>query len=339
MIDVSEKSKKNEIFDAYQSLLKKIQETKKESHQEVQVKQHNENIVVKAAKFDTEQIVVTLSQAKLMITQNLSLLEKKLIEEYNRLNELQEAIKFESKNLEELHQIKKNADSLAALLCAQKEHKVSFETELEERKKAFELESDTKRAEWKLEKERHDQAKLEYETTNKKDRIRNEEEYAYKTTLERKKDHDAYEIRKQGLERDLIERKEIFEKSCSARQAILDASENELVLLRSRVAMFPKELNDAVDTAKEAISKSLEQEHRYTTNLKSMEVEGERKLQQQTINSLQAKIKEQDALMKELSTRTEDASKQVQSIAIKALEGAAGMVRNEREDNKTITRQ
>lgn len=338
MIEISEKSKKNEIFDAYNSLLKKIQNTKEESHQEVKVKHQNEEVVVRAAKFDTEQIVTTLGQAKVMITQNLGLLEKKLTEEYDRLNELQQAIKVESKHLEELHQIKKNADSLAALLLAQKERKASFDVEMEELRKTLEHEIELKRTEWRLEKERYDQLKVEYEVANKKERVRDEDEYRYKIAVERKKDQDVYENKKALLERDLAEKKELFEKNCGTRQAVLEMAEDELKSQRNRVAGFPKELENAVSLTEKSVTESLEREYRYSMNLKSAEIEGEKRLQQQTIVSLQAKIKEQDILIRELSARAETASQQVQSIALKALEGATGIVKNDREENKLAPR-
>jgi hypothetical protein len=338
MIDISEKSKKNEILDAYYDLLKRVQNTKEVSHQESQLKLHDEEVVVKAAQFDEEQIVTTLGQMKVMVAQSLGMLEKKLTEEYSRLSELQDAIKIESKNLEEFHQIKKNADSLTALVLAQKERKALFEAEMDERKVAFEQELAAKRLEWNLEKERHAQAKTEYEASVKKERVRDEEEHRYKITLERKKDHDAYEARKNVLERDLREQKESFEKECSAREALVAAAEEEMTTLRTRVSSFPQELEEAVLSAESRIREVLEREHRYSTDLKMAEVEGEKRLQQQTISSLQARIKEQETLIKDLSHKAETAGLQVQSIALKALEGATA-VRAEREENKAMPRQ
>ena len=333
-MEISDKSKKNEILDAYHDLLKKVQNTKEVSHQEVQSKRQAEEVVVKAAQFDAEQIVTTLGQVKIMVSQSLGLLEKKLTEEYDPLSELQSAIKIESKNLEELHQIKKNADSLAALLLAQKERQKEFEQGMEERKEALNQEIEGKRIEWKLEKERHDQVKAEHDSQLKKERVRDEEEYRYKITLERKKDNDSYESRKSTLERDLLEKKESFEKECSLRQTALTESESEVIALRQRVASFPKELEDALALKENMIQESLEREYRYTTNLKTAEIEGERKLQQQTINSLQAKIKEQETLIRDLSHKTEAAGLQVQSIALKALEGATNLTRSERDEHK-----
>ena len=48
-----------------------------------------------------------------------------------------------------------------------------------------------------------------------------------------------------------------------------------------------------------------------------------RKLSQQTISALEAKIKEQEELIRQLARKTDESSLQVQNIAIKALEGAS----------------
>jgi hypothetical protein len=53
------------------------------------------------------------------------------------------------------------------------------------------------------------------------------------------------------------------------------------------------------------------------------ETEGERKLNQQTVASLQAKIKEQEEQIHQLTRRADDAGTQVQNIAVRAIEGAA----------------
>jgi hypothetical protein len=105
--DISEKSKKNEILDAYYELLNKVGESKTVSHQEAKQRKDDEEIVVKAASFDVEHIISHLAQVRLEIIQNLGLLEKKLTEEYGRLSGLQGAIRVETSHLEEVHQIKK----------------------------------------------------------------------------------------------------------------------------------------------------------------------------------------------------------------------------------------
>ncbi len=54
-------------------------------------------------------------------------------------------------------------------------------------------------------------------------------------------------------------------------------------------------------------------------------MQGENKLSQQAITSLQAKIKEQDSLVASLNEKANTAGAQVQAIALKALDSASSL--------------
>jgi len=54
-------------------------------------------------------------------------------------------------------------------------------------------------------------------------------------------------------------------------------------------------------------------------------MQGEIKLLQQTISSLQSKIKEQDTLIASLNEKANTAGSQVQTIALKALDSATSL--------------
>jgi predicted DsbA family dithiol-disulfide isomerase len=57
--------------------------------------------------------------------------------------------------------------------------------------------------------------------------------------------------------------------------------------------------------------------------MRAKETEGERRLSQQVIASLEARIKEQEEQIRQLTQRANEAGLQVQSIAVKAIEGAS----------------
>ncbi len=63
-----------------------------------------------------------------------------------QLTTSQQAIEIQSKELEDLHEIKLNADSLAALLYSQKEKTTSFYKDMRERSLAFDQNMTQKRA-------------------------------------------------------------------------------------------------------------------------------------------------------------------------------------------------
>lgn len=323
--DISEKSKKNEILAAYQELLGQISSCKQESHQEEKKKQQEQEIVASATAITPERIVKNLADVKVCITQALDSLEQRLEEEYRKLSDLQTAIKFEAANLEELHEIKLNANSLAALLLAQKEYKARFEAEMVESKLKFESEMSEARIVWEKDQERIQQEQKELKESIKKARTREQEEYEYALQLDRKKDNDTYETKKQVLEKELIEKKESTYKEFSERESIIKAQEEDYKQLRVAAERFPKDLEKAIQEAEKRTKENIELSHKYQMDLFTKEIEGERKLNQQIISSLQNKIKEQEIFIKQLTQKTDEAGNQVQTIALKALESSSSM--------------
>lgn len=323
--DISAKSKKNEILDAYHALLSKIKDTKPENVtvQEEKKKKQEEEIVTKASAMTLDRIINNLAGTKVLIGQTLDNLEQKLIEEHRKFNELQAATKMASVNLEELYDIKQDADSLSALLLAQKEQREQFELEMSTFKKVFEQEKKEARETWAKEQERRTQEQQEKDATASRERLREDEEYQYTVQLERKKDHDTYQAKKQTLERELTEKRDAVLKDLEERTVVIKAQEEEFNKLKIQVQSFPLELEAAIKNTENNISATLEKQHQHYMELATKEIDGERKLSQQTIVSLQSKIKEQEALIKQLSQKADEASVQVQSIAIKALEGTS----------------
>ena len=206
--EISEKSKKNEILAAYQELLSQVGQQKQESHQEEKKKQQEKEIVTAASAMTPDLIVKNIAEVKISVAQALDDIEQHLSDEYRRLSDLQMAIKLETANLEELHEIKINADSLEALLLAQKEYKTRFEGEMTQRKIESEREMADAKEVWEKEQERIQLEQKEFKESLKKTRSRDEEEYEYALQLERKKNNDAYEAKKQTLEKDLVEQTE-----------------------------------------------------------------------------------------------------------------------------------
>lgn len=323
--EISEKSKKNEIFEAYQTLLGKIKEGKQESHQEEKKKKQEGELVAKASDLTPDRIVSNIANVKISIGQSLDALEQRLYDEYRKLHDLQQAISIETENLEELHEIKKDVDSLNAILLAQKEYKEKFEQEMQAKKKTFEVELAEVRMGWAKEQEVVEQEKRERELKAKRDRVREEEEYRYSVQLERKKEQDLYEENRNSLEKELVAKKEIFYKELSEREAIIKTHEEEYKMLKVRVDQFPLELEKAIKETEKTTRESIERNYKYQIDLTSKEVDGERKLTQQMITSLQTKIKEQETFIRQLTQKADDAGTQVQSIALKAIEGASNL--------------
>ena len=320
---ISEKSKKSEILEAYQELLKKIEETTPISSQEKKVEKEKQEILFNSLKLNDEKIIKNIVHLKLTMGQNLDQLEQVFSEEYRKLSDLQKAIEIETKSIEELYEIKKNARTLEALLLAQKERKDQFDLKMEKMEEELTQEIEVKKQLWKKEEEGFETEKKEQALQLKKERMREEEDYNYALQLKRKKDNNLYEEKKQALEKELLEKKLALETEFSKREKIISAQEEEFKNLKKEVELFPQKIEDSVKQTENSITEKLEREFSYKTELKTQEYAGEKKLNLQTISSLKEKIKEQEEIINQLTQKANTAGNQVQTIAIKAIEGAS----------------
>lgn len=320
---LTEKSTKTEIMDAYNDLLGKMKEQKAMDGKAVKKEVEEKETVKKASQHSVEGIVKNLAELKLEIIKSMDGLDERLITEYKKLTELQQAVEIETKAIEEIYSIKAEAESLTTLLVAQKEKKVTFDAEIEQKKTNFENDMTEKRLLWKKEQEEFEFAKKERDTQTKKEKQREEDDYLYNLQLKQKKETDAYEEKKATLEKALTEKKAALEKEFAEREASLSSREDEFEELKAKVESFPKELEKAIKDTEKTVAERLSFTYKHGAELASKEIEGERKLYQQKVAALEAKIKEQEDLVKQLTQKANEAGLQVQNIAIKAIEGAS----------------
>ncbi len=325
------KNTKNEILAAYDELQQKMSDKKTDEPKKVQELQRQETLVKKAESLSNETIIKGLAGLKVEITSSLDKLGEKFVEEYRKFEELQQAIQTEKKNLEELYQLSASTDSLSVMLLAQKEKKEQFEqematrkAELEEKirieKERFDAEISEKKIQWKKELDTLLEKQKEDNEITAKTRKREEEDYNYTLQINRKKESDLYEEKKQKLEKELTDKKAAFEKAVADREANLKLAETELAELRAKSAAFPKELEKAVDVAVKAATEKTETLFRFEKELSEKEVGGELKLKDQIIQTLNAKIKDLEISLKDLSQKTVTAETSLKDIAIKAIE-------------------
>jgi hypothetical protein len=320
---ISDKNTKTEILEAYNDMLEKMKEQKAADTKVIKKEVEEKEIVKKASQHSVEGIVKNMADLKLEIIKSMDSLGERLITEFKKLTELQQAIEVETKTIEDIYNIKVEAESLTALIAAQRDKRIAFEAEMEQKKADFDNDMTQKKLLWKKEQDDFEFAKKERETQSKKERQREEEDYLYNLQLKRKKEADVYEENAANLEKELTEKKAAFEKEFIERESSLSAREKELAELKARVDLFPKELEKAIKDAEKSVTERLNFTHSHEAELASKEIEGDRKLYQQKIAALESKIGEQDDLIKQLTQKANEAGLQVQSIAIKAIEGAS----------------
>ena len=345
---ISIKNTKNQIMDAYNELLKKLQTQKAEEPKKMRQQQQKLELTEQAKKLSNEGIVKGIADLKVAVSDELDKLAGKFTTEYKKFEELQKAIDIEKQNLEDLYQLSANTDSLAVMLLAQTEKREQFEQEMAQRKQELtdkinaekekhEAEMAEKRAIWKKEQADHQLMTKEEAANKEKERQREEEEYLYNLKITRKKETDLYEEKKQKQEKEIAEKKIAFEKEFAERKTAIEEAEAELVELRKKSQTFPTEMEKAVNEAIKSTTEKLETAHKFEIQLREKEVEGELKLKDQTISALNVKIKEMEANIKEMSQKTTKAETSVKDIAMKAIESSSAkpFVFERRNEEKT----
>ena len=329
----NEKNTKTEILKAYDELMLKVTQQKKEEPRQLQEETKKQEIVRSAGSMSYESIVKGFASLKLELASTLEKLEEKLSSEFKHFEELQHAVTIEKENIHNLYQITANADSLAALLMAQKVKREEFESDLSSKRTSFEqqLENDKlqldaemqqKREQWKKEKALAELQVKEDADALKKKRERDEEEYSYNLQLLRKKDSDSYQERKLKLDKELADKKTAFDADISARETKVQEAETELKMLREKSETFPIEIDKAVKQAERVLAEKMQTQYKFETELATRQNEGEIKLFEQTIQTLQSKIKDLDVIIRELTTKANTAEASVKDIAIKAIESS-----------------
>ncbi len=308
--EVSSKNTKKEILDAYEKLKQQLQENKEIPGSEPK-ETPKENVVEGSSRLQPDKIMKDISNLKISLSQSLDKVEEALIEEHKKLSGVSEAIKLEKENLQNIYQIKAEADSLAALITTHKEKKQELEQEVKEKRDA-----------WEKEKQQFEQELKEERERIRKEREREEDEYVYNRNQKRKKEEDAYNEKVEKQEKELKEKLEAFEKEMQEREADIKAREEELKDLRQRAEQFPVQLEEAVQQKEKEITERLTSDFKHEKNLSEKEYQGELKLKDQTIKSLQDKIRDQDNLMNQLYKKVENADKNVKDIVLKAIEGS-----------------
>jgi uncharacterized coiled-coil protein SlyX len=107
------------------------------------------------------------------------------------------------------------------------------------------------------------------------------------------------------------------------REKHIAEQEKEFAELKTQVERFPEELETVVKKAQEEGSEMARRQTKVKADLRVKEIEGERRIYELKIQSLEDTIKKQQQQMNSLSAQLDVAVKQVQDLAMKAIEGAS----------------
>lgn len=331
--DISIKNTKEQILLAYNQVVGKLTDKQLESPQEKKKKDEDIALVVKAVKNTPESILNELGDLKYRTIKQVDVLSEQLIAEFSKLSDIREAVVLEQKHLEDLYQIKDTANTLAALIKTNEIEKENFDQLMQQQKAALDQEISLKQTEWQSKQEQLEKGYNERKELLEKNRKREEEEYKYNLELLRRKETDEYNNKK------VIQEKELAEMTAdiSKREADLISKESLFTDLEAKVVAFPNELIKSIVQAENKLKAELEQKFKYTSELREKENEANCKLYEQKVSYLESRITEQDQIVKELTQKAHDATKQVEAIACRALDTSTQRIIYNTTDDKNRT--
>jgi chromosome segregation ATPase len=321
--EVSMSNTKKEILASYDELVAKFRhqrEQKLDAQERIREKDVEKAVAV-AEGVSAHQVAKEIGELKAKIGGLLGEVSDRLEDEVRKFESLRKAIEEKEAQLQEIYGIEREAGTLAALVEAQKAKREEYEAQFEVRKTHLEEEIRRTKEEWEKEKQQHANEIAERNVEEKRTRQRDKEEFEYEFERQKRQARDQFEEERHKLDREIESRRE----ELTRREQELAAREGELRELRARVEGFPEELNQAVARAVEEKTTRLQAEGKVQQELLWKEFEGERKVLETRIESLEKTIKEQAQLVGRLSSSQDKAYQQVQDIAVKAVEGASNV--------------
>ena len=322
---LSDKNTKQEMLDAYQTLVKQLEEKRAaELNPEKKIEERKTEAAVKVAEtLAPEGVGQGIGNLKGEIGKMLADISDKLEEEVRKYRAIQTAIEARERELQELYGIEKAAATLAALIESQNQKRRDFEAEMAREKEELTGNMETTRAEWDKERKVHELEIKERDTAERKAREREKEEFFYAFNREQQTAKDKLNDEKARLEKELQQKKETAEKELTQREKALAEKEAELADLRAKVLAAPKQLEAAVDKAVKEVGEKLKLESKNREELLKKEYDGDRNVLTTQIQSLEKVTKEQAERINKLSQQLEAAYQKVQAIAEKAIEGSS----------------
>jgi hypothetical protein len=253
----------------------------------------------------------------------VSELSAKLTAEASRLAELRREVDTQAKQLAELHEIKLADDTLEKVIQEYQTKSEVFQKELADKQEAFEAEMAQKNQAWSAEKEEHARAVAERNELRKKTQKRGAEEYDYDLAQRRKAEADAHEQQRKAKERELEESVQAKNAAWAEREKQVAGQESLQAELKAKFEELPQKLEAAIKRAKGEGVGIASAQSKVKADLLAKEIEGERRVFELKVKSLEATIKERAHQIDTLSAQLTAALKQGQDLAVKAIEGAS----------------
>ncbi len=243
----------------------------------------------------------------------------------SKLAEIKQTVEEEAQQLKQLHKLEVQEDSLDNLIQAYEDNSKTYQEEYNQLLETLSQQIQEERDSWRKEQ---DERKLVIKERNEnlsKTRQRETTDSRYDLELQRQIGMDDYEQQQKGLYKQLEEFESEAEKNWSEREKVISEREKQFEDHKIKVEFFPKEKEAAVKKATEEGKGIAYYQAKVKSDLLAKEVDGQKRFYEQRLQSLEQTISNQEMRILNLSNQLESALKQVQDLAVKAIEGSANV--------------
>ncbi len=368
MASINSKSTKAQILEAYKQLekekadiQKKLQETQKQDSQATTKNQKQTTVIPTSGPSaantpkpinpssntstqvmnsmstttSINQVIQSLEGLQVGFGSAVSQLSEQLITEATSLNKLQTNIEQELTQLQDLHDLDTvEDDTLDTLLTTYQDSAKNFTNEYLQQEETLQQQLGDFSKEWLKEQENH-QREIKIRNDNyAKEKQREEEEYSYSLELARQIDRENSDQELNQLYKVLDQTRQEQEKVWSEREKAISDQEKEYAEAKRKVEEFEEKLKAEVKKATDSGKGIGSYQAKVKNDLRNKEIEGETQNSNLRVQALEATIANNQARINSLSQQLDSTLKQVQDLAVKAIEGASN--RNSFEAMKAV---
>ena len=332
----NDKNTKVEILQAYEELAKEKAALKSEIDQlqkgNLSVTQQKPIFEPKIAMNQSSTVqqkmnytIENLAKIQLGFGSAASELSEQLSNQAFKLAEIREAIDKEVQELKQLHNLEISEDILDTLVKSYEDNAKAYQEEFSQRYEVLSQEILEERNTWVKEQEEYKATTKERNENIQKTRQRETAEYKYDLELQRKLETDEYEQRQKTLYKELEEIQQQINKQWSEKEKEVSEGEKQFEEAKAKVEAFPKEKEAAVKKATEEGKGIAHYQAKIKADLYAKDVDGQKRFYEQRLQSLEQTISNQDSRILNQSKQLDSALKQVQDLAVKAIEGSANV--------------
>lgn len=320
MTIVAENDSKQQLMQAFQQIItdRKKLASKIATKQEEAEKVKNKQILEAASLYTVDSIIKGLADLQLEFGSIINTLSDKLAKENSKLDELNQAIKFETEHLQELQKLRIVVDTLDVLKQEHQEKIKILEQDTLNKREVLEKEIAIKRKEWQKEQAEYEEAVQVYNELLVKERASEEEDYHYKLQTSRKLNINTYEDKNRKQERELQQITQEEQKAWVEREKILAGRQTLFLEYQQKVTTFPKEIEEAVNKAREEAIKETNQKTKIEADLFAKEWEASKQSYEFKIQSLEETINKRTEQIEGISAQLQNALTQAQDLAMRA---------------------